>query len=191
MNLNSLKDIARLMMLDWDWRRRRISNHEIDKQSEDNGTCRVSRITDPMGNVTTFYHDANENLKVIRHFGQTNDVPGTNGNIRLAESRYEYDRADRCVRSRDSFFTPETQLPIGDGERTTTLSYAPNGQCTRVTDDLGRVTTYAYDTVGWLSTITSPESKTVIGVDRDLAGNVTRMTETDTSDLGGAPQVFA
>lgn len=191
MDLGSLKDIARGMILDWDWRRRKVSNHETDKQSEDNATYRLSRITDPMGNVTTFHHDANDNLKVIRHFGQANDVPGTDGNIRLAESRYAYDKLDRCVSERESFFAPATQLPIGDGERTTTFTYAPNGQCTSVSDDLGRVTTYAYGTVGWLSTITSPESKTIISIDRDLAGNVTRMTQTDISDLGGAPQVFA
>jgi YD repeat-containing protein len=89
------------------------------------------------------------------------------------------------------FFTPDTQAPIGDGERTTTFTYAANGQCTSVTDDLGRVMTYAYDTVGWLSTVRNPENKTIKATLRDLAGNVTETTQTDISDLGGAPQVFA
>ncbi|MDQ6630890.1 MAG: DUF6531 domain-containing protein, partial [Verrucomicrobiota bacterium] len=35
-------------------------------------SLRPSKITDPMGNVTTFNYDANDNLKVVRHFGETN-----------------------------------------------------------------------------------------------------------------------
>ena len=41
---------------------------------------RLATITDPMGNVTTFNHDANDNLKVVRHFGESNDVLGGNLN---------------------------------------------------------------------------------------------------------------
>ncbi|MDQ6630755.1 MAG: hypothetical protein M3Y82_03235, partial [Verrucomicrobiota bacterium] len=154
-------------------------------------SLRPSKITDPMGNVTTFNYDANDNLKVVRHFGETNDVPGTNGNIRLAESRYEYDGLDRLVRSRDSFFSLPTQSPVGDGERTTTFAYAPNSECTSVTDDLGHATTYAYDTACRLSSVSSPGAKTVVVTYRDMAGNVTRTTQTDLPDLGGPAQVFA
>ena len=152
---------------------------------------RLSKITDPMGNVTTFNYDAKDNLKVARHFGQLNDVPGTNGNIRLAESRYEYDGLDRPIRSRDSFFSLPSQAPIGDGERTTTFAYAPNSECTSITDDLGRVTTFAYDTACRPSSVSSPGGKSVIAVLRDQAGNVTQTTQTDQPDLGGPPQVFA
>src|SRR5205823_11940600 len=61
---------------------------------------RISKITDPMGNITTLNFDACDNLRVVRHFGQTNDVPGTNGNIRLAESRSEERRVGKECRSR-------------------------------------------------------------------------------------------
>ena len=154
-------------------------------------SARLSKITDPMGNVTTFHYDANDNLKVTRHFGQTNDVLGSVGNVRLAESRYEYDGLDRPVVGRDSFFTASTQAPIGDGERTTLFAYALNGQCTSLTDDLGRVTAYTYDTVGWLASESSPDSKTVFAKFRDRAGNVTAASTTSIPDLGGPPQTFS
>lgn len=150
---------------------------------------RVSKITDPMGNVTTCNYDANDNLKVVTHFGETNDVPGTNGNVRLAESRYDYDGLDCLTTSRDAHFNLVGQT-IGDGYRTTTFAYAPNGQCTSMTDDLGRLTTFTHDSVGWLSAIIAPSGKADFSVFRDGRGNVTRCTQTDLSDLGGSPQVF-
>lgn len=153
-------------------------------------SVRLSKVTDPMGNATTFHYDANDNLKVVRHFGQMNDVPGSTDNIRLAETRYEYDGLDRPIRVRDSFFSLPAQAPIGDGERTTTFAYAPNSECTSITDDLGRVTTFAYDTVCRPSSVTSPGGKSVIAVLRDQAGNITQTTQTDQPDLGGPPQVF-
>ena len=151
---------------------------------------RVSKITDPMGNVTTCNYDANDNLKVVRHFGQTNDVPGQAGNTRLAESRFTYDGLDRETASQDGHFSIVGQT-IGDGYRTTACAYAPNGEITSITDDLGRVTPCAYDTACRLSSVSSPGGKTVTAVFRDAAGNVTSSTQTDTPDLGGAPQVFA
>jgi YD repeat-containing protein len=152
---------------------------------------RISKTTDAMGNVTTFNYDANDNLKFIRHFGETNDVSGTNGNIRLAESRYSYDALDRCVTAHDLLFDVATQAPIGDGECSTTFAYAPNGECTSVTDDLGRVTTCAYDTVGWPARLITPQLRTEFAVLRDRFGNVVSCTQTDISDLVGPPQVFA
>ncbi len=152
---------------------------------------RISKITDPMGNVTTFNYDANDNLKVIRQFGQTNDIPGTKGNIRLAESRHDYDVLDRCVTVHDLLFDPATQAPIGDGECTTRIAFALCGQCASITDDLGRVTTCTYDTVGWPASRTTPQLRTEFAVLRNRRGNVISSTETDISDLGGPPQVFS
>jgi YD repeat-containing protein len=151
--------------------------------------CLVSKITDPMGNQTTFAFDANDNLKLVRHFGQTNDVPGTNGNIRLTESRYEYDGLDQLVRSRDALFNVFTQAPIGDGESTTTFAYAPNGACTSVTDDLSRVTRFTYDTAGRLASVIDPKTN-VVSYAYDAACNIVSVTSTERSDLLPAPQVF-
>jgi YD repeat-containing protein len=158
---------------------------------EKDTTVRLARITDPMGNVTTFNYDANDNLTVVRHFGQTNDVPGTNGNVRLAESRYLYDELDRCVTSHDLFFDPATQAAIGDGACTTTFTYAPNDACSSITDHLGRATTYTYDSAGRMASVISPNERTTFAVLRDAAGNVTSCIQTDLPDIGGAPQVFS
>jgi YD repeat-containing protein len=155
-----------------------------------NNRTRVSQITDPMGNVTTFHHDANDNMTVARQFGQTLDAPGSDGNIRLAESRYEYDALDRCAVQRDLHFDPATQSPVGDGECTTAFAYAPNGACIGITNDLGGVTTTSYDTAGRVYSVRVPGDKSLRVCLRDAAGNVTSVTQTDTAALGGPPRSF-
>ncbi|MEK7781066.1 MAG: DUF6531 domain-containing protein [Verrucomicrobiota bacterium] len=151
---------------------------------------RLSQITSPMGNVTTFNYDANDNLKVLRHFGQLNDTLGTNGNLRLAESRWKYDGLDRPIEARSAFFNPATQAPIGDGASVTTFAYAPNGQCTNVTDDLGRATRFGYDTAGRHITTTDARGNIRVAV-LDAFGNCVTSTSIELSDLGGSPQVFS
>jgi YD repeat-containing protein len=151
---------------------------------------RPAKITDPQGNVSTFNYDANDNLKVARQFGQLNDAPGTNGNIRLAESRWKYDALGRPIEARDAFFNPATQAPIGDGASVTTFAYAPNGQCTNVTDDLGRVTRFGYDTVGRHISTTDARGNIQVAV-LDEVGNCASTISIELSDLDGSPQVFS
>ena len=151
---------------------------------------RLSKVTDPMGNVTTFHYDMNDNLKVERHSGEINDVPGSANNIRLAESRFDYDALDLCVTRHDLHFNPATQAPVGDGEATTHIIRCPNGDCSSITDDLGHTTAFSYDTAGRVYSVSVPASKSVTTCLRDAVGNVTSMTRTDTPDLGGPPQVF-
>lgn len=154
------------------------------------GFGRPDSVTDLMGNVITCRYDRDGRLVFTRVMGERNDVPGTNGNVRLAESRYEYNNLDQCTRWRDAYFDVNTQAAIGDGERTTTFSYAPNGQCKSVTDDNGRTTSFAYDTAGQLSSVTGDGAKTVTAVFRDRAGNVTQTTQSDRSDIPGPMQTF-
>jgi YD repeat-containing protein len=161
----------------------------IKQKVVDNDRYGVRRITDPAGNVTLFSYDRAGNLVRIRHFGETNDVPGGTGNIRLAETRYEYDSLNRLVRHRQAFFDIFTQLPISDGENTTTFAYAPNGQLICETDDLGRTTRYTYDTAGRCVAITDPATNRV-EFSYDANGNVTLIRQVDRSDLGGPEQVF-
>jgi YD repeat-containing protein len=155
------------------------------------GPDRPSQIIDPMGNVTTFHHDANDNLITARQYGQLIDVPGSDGNIRLAESRYEYDGLDRCTVQRDLHFSlAAPPSPVGDGECTTTFAYAPNGACIGITNDLGDATSVAYDTAGRVYSVTVPNSKSLRTCLRDAAGNVISVTQTDTAALDGPPQSF-
>ena len=159
------------------------------------GFSRPAGSTDPMGNITTFNYDANDNLKVVRSFGELHDVAGSAGNVRLAESRYEYDSLDRCAVIHELHFDPATQSPIGDGEATTRMIRCPSGACVSVTDDLGQVTTLGYDTAGRSTSAISAGAIAgiVVGVvvARDACGNVTSVTETNTSTSGGPAQVFA
>ena len=155
---------------------------------------RPATITDAMGNQTVCFFDANDNLKVVRLYGETNDVPGSAGNVRLAESRFEYDSLDQCAVVHDLHFNPATQSSVGDGEATTRLVFAPNGDCTSVTDDLGLVTSFDPDTAGRLYKIRKITSSGVIAgivVARDTCGNITSVMETNTSTSGGPAQVFA
>ncbi len=154
------------------------------------GLGRLICITDPMSNVTCLNYDRAGNLTRVRHYGETNDVPGGAGNRLLAETRYSYDALDRCVLRWEPFFDVFTGAPIGNGAATTTFAYAPNGACTSVTDDNGHTTRYAYDTAGRLASITDPKTS-VLAYAYDANGNVTTKTSTETSDLTpGTPQVF-
>jgi len=163
----------------------RVSSYTYD------GFDRLSSVTDAMGNRADCFFDANDNLKTIRCFGETNDAPGSAGNIRLAEMRYDYDGLDRCVRVQELHFDPATQSPVGDGQATTSFAYAPDNECVGRTNDLGHVTTYGYDTAGRLTSVTSPNARTSFAILLDGNGNATNRIETDLSDLGGAPQMFS
>jgi len=154
------------------------------------GFDRLASVEDPMGNQTTFNFDANDNLTVLRHFGQTNDIPGTNGNIRLVELRYQYDGLDRLVTEQALHFSLPSQTPVGDGTRTTTWSYAPNGQCLRITDDLGHSITNGYDTVGRKLFVADSSNNRVV-VNYDALGNVLSAASHEISTLGGPEQVFS
>jgi len=153
------------------------------------GFDRPASITDPMGNQTFCFYDANDNPKVVRLFGELNDVAGSAGNVRLAESHYEYDGLDRCFRAHDLFFNLATQSPIGSGDAVSSCVYAPNDECVSVTDSLGRTTSLGYDTACRLSSVTDARGNQVACV-RDQAGNVISLTSTELPDSGN-PQVFS
>ncbi len=153
------------------------------------GFDRCVTAMDAMGNLSTFTYDGNGNLISERHEGQTNDVPGSVGNRRLAETRYEYDSLNRRARTHVSFFDIFTELPLFGGDSITTFSYAPNGACRSVTDEIGRTTRYAYDQSGRLITTTDPKTNTVRYA-YDPNDNVIAVTQGDLSDLTPGEQRF-
>lgn len=154
------------------------------------GFDRPVRTTDPMGNVVTRAFDRNGNLVHERLDGETTDAPGGAGNRRLSETRYEYDSVNRPTRFRPAFFDIFTELPVSDGEATTSFTYAPNGQLLTETDDNGRVTRYAYDSAGRLASVTDPKTN-VVTCAYDACDNPTNTTSIERSDLGGAEQRFS
>ena len=154
------------------------------------GFGRLLSATDAMSNAVTCAFDRNGNLiqKLVR--GELNDGNSGAGNLRLGEWRGKYDDLDRLLESRELFFDPATQLPIGDGQALTTFTYAPNGLCLSVTDDNNHTTSYGYDTAGRLSSVTAPALKTEFAILRDRNGNITGCTQSDRSEIPGPQQVF-
>lgn len=153
------------------------------------GFDRCASITDPMGNVSRFAYDNNHNLIYERRDGETNDVPGSAGNQRLAETRYEYDSLDRRLRTRVAFFDVLTGLPLLDGEATTKFTHAASGACRSVTDDNGHTTSYSYDSRGRLASATDPKGN-VVSYTYDANDNVVSTLQSDSSDLSPARVTF-
>lgn len=154
------------------------------------GFDRLAAVTDPMGNQTVCFYDANDNPKVVRQLGELHDVPGSAGNVRLAESHYEYDNLDRCVRAHDLFFDPATQSPLGGGEALTTCAYAPNDECVSVMDTLGHTTTYGYDTACRAVSVRDALGNAA-SVVYDAGENPLAETSSEMPAVGGKPQVFS
>lgn len=154
------------------------------------GFDRCIKIADPMGNSTSFGYDNNHNLLFERHDGQTLDVPGGQGNTRLAETRYDYDSLDRRTRVRQGFFDVLTGLPLLEGQSITKFAFAPNSQCRSMTDGKGNVSLYSYDTRGRLASISDPKTNVTSYV-YDVDDNVIAVTSSEGSDVTPARQSFA
>jgi len=154
--------------------------------------------TDPMGNVTTYTHDANDNLVKIRKDGQLVDVVGSTGNVRLSEMTFVYDAMDRRIREETSFFDTNTQNPIQGGQQLgksiMTTEYNDISQVTRVVNDND-------------SPLVRHDRKTFyddanrVAIEEDAKGNTwtygydansnrTSVLETAKSDIGGPDERF-
>jgi YD repeat-containing protein len=144
---------------------------------------RPARITDPMGNVTEFHYDASGNPTRAEHRGEVNDVPGSAGNLKLAESAFTYDATNRRIGESkfDNAF-------IG-GETNCDAIFSDNGQLATFINARGHDTTFNYDTVGRLSSMTDPKGNSTAYA-YDANGNVTTVTDTLKSDLGNPDLVF-
>ena len=153
------------------------------------GFGRQSQVVDALGNVAISGFDRNDNLVFERHLGETNDVPGSAGNRRLAESRYEYDGMNRLTRFRPSFFDIFTELSIGDGESTTTFAYAPNGQLRSEMDDNGHSTRFTYDSAGRRASMIDAKTN-VVSYTYDGSDNVLAVVQSDRSDVTPGEQLF-
>jgi YD repeat-containing protein len=102
--------------------------------------------TDPMGNVAEYRYDANGNpggelspgvphAFGVRIQGELVDVPGSAGNVRLAQATYAYDSMDRGIVDSVEHFDPATQAPIGDGQRLGTVEWSDIQLTGRLTAD--------------------------------------------------------
>ena len=135
-------------------------------------------VTDALGNSVTNHYDACDNLV-------STSVTGTNGaggTVALGTATFSYDALDRLT-SRTVTILNAAGTPTGTA--TTTASYADNSQVTSVTDPLGHVTSFTYDTADRLHSVTDPKGNSVTD-GYDANGNVITETNRLKSDLGNA-----
>jgi RHS repeat-associated protein len=172
----------------------------ITRGLEDVGNERVTLVTydgynrpktaeDPMGNITTTTYNANHRVVSQQLDGELLDLPGNAANVRLSDEMIVYDFMDRRTQRDVAFFDPATQADIGDGQSTTTWSWADTSQLLAKTNDNNHALSTTYDTANR------------IDVRTDAAGNaaaytwnsnsfLTSLTETDKSALGNPDQDF-
>ena len=148
----------------------------------------ISKI-DPMGNVTTYGYDANDNLISTRVDGQLVDAPGTNGNARLSEVTFGYDALNRLTNTTAAFFNPATQTAILGGTATTRVEYNGLSQVIRMVNANGHETLIAYDTANRRRTLTDARGNSIT-LDYDANNNLIAQTETEKPDLGGLDELF-
>jgi len=151
----------------------RVTTHTYD------GYNRLVHIMDPIGNVSTYSYDANNNRTVQAVFGERG---GGAGSGLLAQTSYTYDAMDRLTQTDEAHFRVQTGMPIGDGLATATTSYGNNGQVESVTNDRGFSTLTSYDTANRRSLVTDALGNTTAFI-YDANGNVTSTIELEKSDL--------
>ena len=145
---------------------------------------------DPMGNESLSEYDANGNLVGWTFLGEVCDVPGSAGNVRLAEEHHAYDAMDRLLQTTREHFDPATQAPIGDGQSVQAWTWTDHSERASATDDNGNTRTMEFDTVGRLRRTVDAKGNwrrlTYDGND-----NVVQRLELEISDVDGSMAAFA
>ena len=153
------------------------------------GFNRWTTTTDAMGNVTTAHYDANGNVASSRVDGELTDLPGSEGNLRLAETAYTYDAMNRRVQTDQAFFDPAAGTDIAGGHALTTTVYSPSSQVLQTIVANNRTNRTIYDTANRPSIVTDAKGNTTTSV-YDADGNVVLTVQVDLSDLGSPAQAF-
>jgi RHS repeat-associated protein len=161
----------------------RTTTHEYD------GLNRLLRTVDAMGNETIRAYDDNHNLVSEIQMGELIDVPGSAGNVRLAETTYVYDDMDRLIRAETAHFDAETQEDILDGLSVSVTEWSANSQLRGTINDNLHATTQTYDTANRVEGVTDARgNKTTF--EYDANSNLIRRTERERSDLGNPLETF-
>ncbi|MCP5524751.1 MAG: DUF2778 domain-containing protein [Verrucomicrobiales bacterium] len=161
----------------------RVTTQEFD------GYDRLISRTDAMGNVTRSDYDADGNLVLQRTEGELDDVPGSSGNIRLAETLFAYDAMNRLTNTVAALFDPVAQAPLAGGTSETQVEYNGLSQVTRTVNANGHETRIAYDNANRRQKVIDAKGNTA-EYSYDANGNVVQIVETEKPDLGGTDEVF-
>lgn len=157
---------------------------------EHDGYERLVAVTDAMGNRQHRQYDAAYNLVHAWAEGELADVPGSAKNVRMSESTQTYDALNRPVRSDRAHFDAATQQPVGDGQSSTVREYTLTSQLSRVSNDNGHETRFAYDGAHRLKAVTDAKGDTLTRA-YDAAGNLVSVSSTEISDVGATQGTFA
>lgn len=152
-------------------------------QYEYNSFGKTTKITDPLGRVTTYAYDSNglDLLTVYQRnpAGASIDPEGQNADKLAA---YTYNAQHEPLTATDT------------SGKTTIYTYYPNGQVNTVTNAKGEISTYAYDPNGYLQSITGPVAGAITSFGYDGFGRLRTTTDsqgyavtTDYDAIGGAP----
>ncbi|MDD2599548.1 MAG: HU family DNA-binding protein [Kiritimatiellae bacterium] len=165
-----------------------VSDERVTQYRYD-GLDRCVSVTDPMGNETRYEYDANGNRTRAAFYGETTDALGSADNLLLSQTLFEYDELDRCIHARKDWWIDIYTRGIADGGQDTSFAYAPVGHIVAITNDLGRATTFTFDTAMFLTGVVDAKSNRTEYA-YDFNGNVLSTTQTDRSDLGGPDEVI-
>ncbi len=154
------------------------------------GYDRATSVVDAMGNEALSTYDANGNVLSTRLEGELEDVAGSAGNVRLAESSSQYDEMDRIGHHQNAWFDPITQMPIDDGAQSTLYFWNDLSLIDRIIDDRGNeIVVRGYDRMHRLTRGRRASLyETTFAYDEN--SNLVRVDDTDFSSGGLAPQQF-
>ena len=117
------------------------------------GQGRITRITDPLGHQFNYTYDTNGNLSTVAY-------PGI-----ATAGQYQYDATHLLTQETDQ-----------RGNVAGTTTYYTDGKLKTVTDAVGNLTQFAYDTTARSTTVTNPDNGTVVTV-TDTYGSPTSVTD--------------
>ncbi len=152
-------------------------------QYEYNTFGKTTKMTDPLGRVTTYVYDPNgiDLLTVYQRnpAGASLDLDGQNADKIAA---YTYNAQHEPLTAADA------------AGQTTVYEYYANGQVHTITNPKNEVTTYAYDSSGYLQSITGPVAGAITQFSYDGFGRLRTTTDSegyavtiDYDSIGGDP----
>ena len=170
-----------------------VSGLKEEIRENDDGSCRIHSITDPLGNVATFHYDASGHCISTTVTGDTGakNPDSTPVIAQLSSTSATYDALGRLTSAKNNPLYEDGQAgsnPFYEDKNIFVYDDADN--TTAITNGMGNATTFGYDTAGRLSSVTDPKGNSS-SYTYDPNGNVLTETTVHKSDLGNTDLVIA
>ncbi len=152
-------------------------------QYEYNGFGKTTKVTDPLGRVTSYAYDANGiDLLTVYQRNPAGASLDPEGQAADKVAAYTYNAQHEPLTATDA------------SGQTTIYDYYANGQIHTITNAKNEVTTYAYDNSGYLQSITGPVAGAITSFAYDGFGRLRTATDSegyavtiDYDAIGGDP----